>query len=270
MKETRLALIGFTSGFISSALGIGGGVILVPCLIILMRENVKKAVSISLMVIAPTVTVGLISHLLLGAQNLKIYIALTALYGAIFGAKLGAKLVQMINTQLLKYLFALLMLFAALKQSGLIETSTMDMDSLKFYIPALVFMGFLAGLLSSMLGIGGGLVIVPSLNLIFGLSMHEAIATSLLIIIPTASMGAYFHSKVRKLKNHYLNYLVPAALVGAFSGASISVYLPAELLKQLFSIIMLLAGLRMILDFKIKETSNMKKIYYKIEAWAHR
>lgn len=113
---------------------------------------------------------------------------------------------------------------------------------------SLVAFGVLAGVASGLLGIGGGTVMVPYMVLVAGFSQHEAEATSLLVILPTAIVGSLV------LRANGVGDLRRALLIGALgsvgglAGASLALALPSDALRLLFAIFIAIIGARMALQ----------------------
>jgi uncharacterized membrane protein YfcA len=112
----------------------------------------------------------------------------------------------------------------------------------------LIVVGAGAGVLAGLLGVGGGILLVPFLVLALGMTQHEAEATSLLVILPTA-IAASIALRLRRVGD------LPVALglgaVGAFgaaAGALLALALPGSVLRVLFSVLLALVGLRLIRD----------------------
>lgn len=112
----------------------------------------------------------------------------------------------------------------------------------------LVAVGAAAGVLAGLLGVGGGVLLVPFLVLALGMTQHEAEATSLLVILPTA-IAASVALRLRGVGD------LPVALglgaigaVGAAAGALLALALPGSVLRVLFSVLLALVGLRLIRD----------------------
>lgn len=117
---------------------------------------------------------------------------------------------------------------------------------------ALLLTGAVAGVLAGLLGVGGGIVIVPVLYHLFTLlgidsdvRMHVAVGTSLAAIVPTSIISARAHYKRGGLKPALLKPLVPGTLVGVLIGALLSGYLSGQVLAAIFAIIALLVALNM-------------------------
>ena len=246
MNNINLLILGFIAGFGSAFLGIGGGVIMVPALVLFFGYEIRKSVGTSLATIVPAALVGAITHYLIKSGNIQFVTALLIIPGSIAGAKLGAILVNKINGRLLRSLFALLLLFIGLKQTGIISIPTGHISSVNIY-PLLIILGLVAGTASALFGIGGGVVLVPALSLLFGLSMHQAIATSLAVIVPTAFAGAVFHSKFDNIDTGAIKFLIPASLAGAVSGAVFSNMTSPAALQFIFGLALILVAAKLLL-----------------------
>ncbi|MBW2984565.1 sulfite exporter TauE/SafE family protein [Candidatus Woesearchaeota archaeon] len=246
MKNFNLLFLGFIAGFFSAALGIGGGVILVPALMLLFHYKIKKAIGTSLATIAPTAFLGIITHFIIKSENIKFLMVLFIIIGSITGARFGAKLANKLDGKLLAKLFALLLLFVGLKLTGIIKVPTETISNVTVY-PLLIILGLVAGSGSALFGIGGGVIMVPVLNLFFGLSIHEAIATSLTVILPTTLAGSIFHKKFNNINAEALKFLIPLALIGAVFGAITANALPSATLKMIFGVFMVLCSIRIFL-----------------------
>jgi uncharacterized protein len=113
---------------------------------------------------------------------------------------------------------------------------------------ALIAVGAAAGVLAGLLGVGGGILLVPFLVLAVGMTQHEAEATSLLVILPTALAAsiALRRRGVGDLPVALLIGLVGA--VGAVAGALLALSLPADILRTVFAVLLAIAGLRLVRD----------------------
>lgn len=239
--------LGLAAGFCSAALGIGGGVLMVPALVLLFGFDIKKAVGTSLATIIPTALVGIATHYLVKSANIRLAVALFIILGSLGGAWFGAVLVKRIRSTILRRLFAVLLIFTGLEMAGIIAIPTETVSSITFR-PLLVLLGLAAGSSASLFGIGGGIIMVPVLNLFFELTMHEAVATSLTVILPTTIAGALFHKKFDNIDTSAIRFLIPTALVGAALGAVFANSMPAPVLERMFGILLLAASVKLFLQ----------------------
>jgi uncharacterized protein len=113
---------------------------------------------------------------------------------------------------------------------------------------ALLAVGALAGTLAGLLGVGGGVLLVPFLVLAVGMSQHEAEATSLLVILPTAvaASWALWRRDVGDLP--IALGLGAVGAVGAAGGALLALSLPADVLRVLFAVLLAFIGLKLVRD----------------------
>ena len=108
-------------------------------------------------------------------------------------------------------------------------------------------LGVSTGLVSGMLGIGGGLLMVPGMVLLMGITQHVAEGTSLLVIIPTAVVGAYTHWRNGYVAVAMAGSLAAAGIVGALAGSHVALGVSNHTLKILFVAYLLVMGGRMVL-----------------------
>ena len=112
--------------------------------------------------------------------------------------------------------------------------------------------GFLAGILSGLFGIGGGLVIVPTLHYFFKMSQHTATGTSLVaLLLPVGLLAVYEYHRVGKLTHENIKWglLIAGGLfVGALVGAKIANLLPEAILRKSFAVILILGAIKMWFD----------------------
>jgi uncharacterized protein len=115
-------------------------------------------------------------------------------------------------------------------------------------IVLLAITGILAGFISGSLGVGGGIIIIPALIFVFGLTQHQAQGTSLAILsFPIGIIAATTYYKRGYVNIKYALIILAAFLIGSYLGAIFSVNLPAKTLKKMFGVLMLIAGTKMIL-----------------------
>jgi uncharacterized membrane protein YfcA len=106
--------------------------------------------------------------------------------------------------------------------------------------------GLLGGLSSGMFGVGGGVVMVPAMIYFMRLTAHQAVATSLIVIVPTALIGALKHNHAGHVVWPTGLALIPTALVGGFLGAWLTQFIRGDDLKRAFGGFLILVGLRLL------------------------
>jgi uncharacterized membrane protein YfcA len=109
-----------------------------------------------------------------------------------------------------------------------------------------LIVGFAAGVVAGMLGVGGGILFVPGLVLFLGLAQVEAEATSLLAIIPVALVGAARQKRYGNLRLHDAIVLGALAIPGAIAGVAIVNAIPERTVEVLFALLMLYVAAQMV------------------------
>lgn len=114
-------------------------------------------------------------------------------------------------------------------------------------IVILIFIGLAAGLLSGIIGIGGGLIMIPLLILLLGLDQHTAQGTSLAVMLPPIGiLAAMNYYKSGNLNWEYALIIASTFIVGGYFGSKIALQLSPQVLRKVFGVIMLVASLKMI------------------------
>jgi len=113
----------------------------------------------------------------------------------------------------------------------------------------LLLIGFSAGILSGLIGVGGGIIVIPSLIYILGMSQHDAQGTSLAILLPPIGLMAVLNYYKSGHVNLYFALVIAIAFFfGSYFGAKYAINLPASTLKKIFAIFLLLFGLKLLFE----------------------
>lgn len=114
-------------------------------------------------------------------------------------------------------------------------------------IVILSFIGILAGILSGMFGVGGGMIIVPALMYFMHMNQHEAQGTSIgLMLLPIGILAASEYHRTGNLNVNYGLLIAAGFVFGGYLGSKISLSISASLLKKIFGVLMLFVSLKMI------------------------
>ncbi|MGQ9621373.1 MAG: TSUP family transporter [Bacteroidales bacterium] len=112
----------------------------------------------------------------------------------------------------------------------------------------IIIIGLFTGLLAGMLGIGGGLIVIPALILVMGFSQHAAQGTSLAMMLPPIGIvAAWNYYKAGHVDFKVALILAVAFIIGSIFGSKIAIGLSENVLKKIFSIFLILAGLKILL-----------------------
>lgn len=241
---------GLAAGLVSGLFGVGGGVLLVPVLVLVLRRHQHEAHATSLV----AVTMGAVAGLLrfAGGDSVSLAGAAAVAVGAVAGARLGAGWMPSIPERRLRQLFAGVLLVLAVRfllvgaEPGTAGTAAPELDAVLLGLHGLG--GIAAGVVSSLLGVGGGIINVPLLVIAFGYGQQVAEGTSLAIIVPTAATGAWAHHR-----NGYTDWATGArlgagAVVGGVLGASLALSISPTTLGRLFGVLQVAVGVLMLRD----------------------
>lgn len=111
---------------------------------------------------------------------------------------------------------------------------------------AFVLLGILSGLAASTLGIGGGVIFVPALVVLFSFDQHIAQGTSLAIILPTAVVGTYLHAKRGRVHWRTAGLVALGGFIGGLAGSQLALALDGALLRRLFAALLVVIAYQMI------------------------
>jgi len=269
---------GLVAGLLGSALGVGGGFILVPILTLALHLPIHVAIGSSLVAIVANscTAAGIYTKAKLANIKLGLLLETTTIPGAV----IGGLVVAFIAPSILSALFGLVLLYVAYTMVGrryLVSEDVLSADNSvapdnttdslsgslanSYYdrnlgrvvaykvsrVPTGLGAGFFAGILSSLLGIGGGTIKVPVMNLVMGLPMKAAIATSTFMIAITTTVGALIY--------HYHGYIYPfivaplviGVVIGAILGTELAKRAGGILLRRIFGVFLFLVALLMFL-----------------------
>lgn len=190
-RDTRFFLtcagIGLLAGALSGLFGVGGGTVIVPFLVLFLGFDQRRAAGTSLAAIVPIATVGVISYALHGSVAWIAALLLAA--GAVVGAQIGTWLLPRLSLTVLRWGFVGFLV--AVIVSLFIVVPSRDAELALTWLSGilLVVVGVATGVLSGLIGVGGGIIVVPALMVLFGTSDLVAKGTSLLMMVPTAVSG---------------------------------------------------------------------------------
>jgi len=107
--------------------------------------------------------------------------------------------------------------------------------------------GLLAGVLAGMLGVGGGVILVPGMVLLLGVEQHTAQGVSLAVITLMALVGAFTHYRQENVRLGLALWIIPAAVIFSFLGGLVADTIDASLLRQIFGALLIVTGIVMVL-----------------------
>jgi uncharacterized membrane protein YfcA len=231
-------LAGVFTGLLLGLMGSGGSIVTLPALIYLAGVDVKPAMAMTFGIVAITAAFATVEHGRKGRVRLKVatVFGLTGMAGTYLGAHAGVWLpdtLQMI-------MFASIMLLAAWRMFAgqQVRPITAGLPAVPGNmaprLPPVVLHGITVGIFTGMVGVGGGFLIVPALVLFSGMSIRDAVGTSLAVV--TLKSVAGFAGYVGEVEIDYgmmLGFSL-AAIIGSFAGTMLSSRIPCDRLKAVF------------------------------------
>lgn len=258
-------LFGSIVGFALGLTGGGGGVFAVPLLVYGLALAPREAVGISLASVGGTALFGAVPRLVRGEVELRTGLLFAT--AGMLGAPVGSYLSTLVPEQMLLVMFAVLMLVVAQRMwaktnnpqlaSGVCNTESQssrdrsacqrDKDG-KLRLKSkcarlLAFVGVMTGVLAGMFGVGGGFVIVPALVLFSGMAIHQAVATSLFVIVLVSVSGVSAHlANGNELSLQTTLQFLVGGFTGMLLGGMVAKRLKGPTLQKTFSIAVVLVA----------------------------
>jgi len=232
-------LIGVSLGL----LGGGGSILAVPLFVYVAGVDAHSAIGMSLAVVGATSLVGTVVHARAGRVDARAAVLFGAL--GMVGAAIGAHASHAASGRTLLLLFAALMigvggLMLADRQPAAPRARP------RFSQLAVPGAGFVVGLLTGFLGVGGGFLVVPALTLLAGLPMHTAVGTSLLVIALNCAAGLAGHLRAGDVPLEPTVAFTLAAVAGAIAGVRLSGALDARQLRRAFAAFVVVVGVALL------------------------
>jgi uncharacterized protein len=243
----RIVVVGLVAGFLSGIFGVGGGILIVPALVLALRIDQRLAHGTSLAAVVPIAISGTIGYALDGKIDWAAAVCLV-LGAATLGAIIGTHLLSVLPRRGLAIAFAAVLALTAIRL--VVDTSdAIGRGDFNIGIAlVLVGVGVLAGTLAGLLGVGGGIVMVPAMVLLVGIPAVIAKGTSLAVIIPTAVVGTR-RNLARGNADLRLALLVGASgVVSSFLASRLSLGLDERVSNRFFAALLLVVSLKMTID----------------------
>ncbi|MCX7737709.1 MAG: sulfite exporter TauE/SafE family protein [Candidatus Kapabacteria bacterium] len=255
-------IIGVIAGVMAGMFGIGGGVVMVPAMIVFLGFSIVEANGTSLAALMMPVGIFAVIQYY---KNKYVDLKLAAIFalGLLLGVLFGAKFAIALPSDILKQLYGIFLLYVSWrffefktknKNSSLNSEDISSEKKHSFFV--LILIGISAGILSGMFGIGGGLVMVPMMVTLMKFNPKKAVGTSLAaLLLPVALPGVLEYYKTGNLRIETAAILAVGLVVGSILGAKITISLPTKTIKRIYAIFLLIVGM----DFLIRGLLNFFK-----------
>jgi uncharacterized membrane protein YfcA len=249
-----IVLVGIAAGFLSGMFGVGGGILIVPGLVLVAKMDQRIAHGTSLAAVLPISAASLVTYWSHDHVDWRVSGCLAI--GALMGAVLGTKLLNVLPHRTLAVAFAGILLVTAVRLFLPLDSGVRGVLNLGT-IAALIAIGVATGILAGLLGVGGGVVMVPAMMMLLHLPAAVAKGTSVAVIIPTSLMGTY---RNRTKKNVDLRAAaivglggIPSAIVGGWISARMS----DSVSNVLFASLLLVVATRLVLQIRSDDKAGI-------------
>lgn len=262
---TILEIIGFTGalliGLILGLVGGGGSILTVPIFVYLLQINPITATAYSLFVVGSTALFGIFRNAKKKLVDFRtgIVFAIPSIITVFLTRKflipsIPEKLFQINSFVISKDMgimlfFAIIMIFAAfsmLRKKSKLETND-DTQNSKFNYPLILIEGAIVGLITGIVGAGGGFLIIPALVLFTNLPMKKAVATSLLIVSAKSLIGFLGDVDNVTIDWMFLIGFTSISIIGIFLGIYLNQFINEKKLKKGFGFFILIMGVYIVL-----------------------
>jgi uncharacterized protein len=240
----RAAAVGLVAGFLSGLFGVGGGILIVPALVLVMAMDQRLAHGTSLAAVLPIAVSSTLGYALEGKVDWPVAALLAV--AAVGGAVVGTHVLHRLPQRALALAFAGLLAATAVRL--LIDHSNAGgrggLGAAN--VVGLLVLGAGSGVLAGLLGVGGGIVMVPAMVVLFGIPPAVAKGTSLAVIVPTSIMGTW---RNRRHGNADIPIAVIVGLAGvasAFVASQLSVGMSDTTSNVLFALLLIGVAGRMV------------------------
>ncbi|MCD6046737.1 MAG: hypothetical protein K0S08_384 [Gammaproteobacteria bacterium] len=261
-------LFSFFAGIIGALTGLGGGLILIPFLVLFLHINIHYAMGAGLLAVMTTSSGAALSFLKQGYTNIRLgmFLEIAAAVGALLGAHIAVRLPGDIVQFLFGIIFFGLAILSWRRHEGHAwpthQNATAKMLHLdgqcpdeqgvvRPYFVQRVWTGFsimgVAGILSGLLGIGSGVVKVLAMDQAMALPYRVSTSTSNFILGITAAVGAGVFFQQGFIEPIVVLPVILGVFIGAFLGSKLMSHLPIKHLRRLFSLLVFLLALQMLL-----------------------
>jgi uncharacterized protein len=244
----RAAVLGLVAGFLGGLFGVGGGILIVPALVLFMHMDQRLAHGTSLAAVLPIAVSSLIGYTL--ADKVDWPVGALLAIGAVGGAVIGTHILHVLPQRVLGYVFAGFLLLTAIRLV-VDHASALGRSDLTVGRGALLLLiGVVTGILAGLLGVGGGIVMVPAMIVLFGIPAVVAKGTSLAVIVPTAVMGTWRNRTKHNTDLRTAGVVGVAGIVSAFAASQVSVGLSETTSNILFALLLAAVAVRMLLQLR--------------------
>lgn len=243
-----LFVLGFSVGAFGTLIGVGGGIILVPIFLLIFHWTPQHAVGTSLVVVFFNAISGSIAYI----RQKRVYYdaAIRFSLATLPGAFIGSYLAVYFTSASFRIAFgALLMIMALLtyfKPAKKAEEAKFDKETFRYNRTLGILLSTLVGFISSIMGIGGGIIHVPAMVYLLAFPPHIATATSHFVLAASSLFGVISHFLLNNILIKPALLIGIGAVLGAQFGARLSLKVKSRSIMVILAVALFLVGLRLI------------------------
>jgi len=256
-RWSKALTLGSAAGLLSGLFGVGGGVLLVPAMVIALGVTQRRAHATSLAAVLPISLASGATYVVAGLFDP--WAAAALIVGALPAVFLGTFLLERLPQRILRVLFAGLMILTAARLFLPLTNVGSTFEPTVLPLLALVATGFMVGVLSSLLGVGGGVFVVPMLILVFSLDPVLARGTSLIMIIPVAVLATWRSRRSGNIEGRLAVVLGISGMAFAVLGARLAVILNVRVSAILFATFLAIVGVQLIVAGARKDAAQARE-----------
>lgn len=237
-------VIGLLAGLISGSFGVGGGIVIVPGLVLLLHFTQRLSQGTSLLAIMPIAAAGVVGFGFHGSVNVEYALLLGV--GSVFGAIAGTRLLKSISNVWLARIFSFILLITAIWLFVDIPINSEKLVTTTANALILVALGVLTGGVAGLLGVGGGVVLVPALIIFFGTTAPIAKGTSLLVALIAGTAGSWSNCRNENVDIPVALKIGLAGIPTALIGAQLAIVMSDQVSTILFALLLLVTAARLL------------------------
>jgi uncharacterized protein len=243
MLLLAIFICGLLAGLFGAIVGLGGGVVIIPILTLVFDVPIKSAVAISLIAVCATSIGGAARYLAAGKTDIRLGLFMETT--TVAGALVGGMAALLVEPSVVAILFSLLLIYTGITML-LKKEEIRNADAAYQHIEpagviryAVLFLSFIGGIISSFLGVGGGVIKVPIMNMILKIPIKVSAATSTYMIGITTAAGSLVYLVKGMVDYKMAAPLILGTYLGSSAGARLSARIDAKIIKYILVIVII-------------------------------